>query len=73
MMTTAVMSKHALLRQWVDEVAALTQSTNIYWCDGSESEWESITNKLVDAGTFVRLVKKPNSFGVHQIPPTSPE
>ncbi|CAB5048433.1 unannotated protein [freshwater metagenome] len=62
MMTTAVMSKHALLRQWVDEVAALTQPTDIYWCDGSESEWESITNKLVDAGTFVRLVKKPNSF-----------
>ena len=61
-MTTAVLSRHTLLRKWVDEIAELTQPTDIDWCDGSDSEWENVTNKLVDAGTFVRLAKKPNSF-----------
>jgi phosphoenolpyruvate carboxykinase (GTP) len=43
-------------------VAALTQPDEIYWCDGSEEEWQTITSRLVEAGTFVRLSKKPNSF-----------
>jgi phosphoenolpyruvate carboxykinase (GTP) len=53
---------HKDLREWVNEVAALTQPTNIYLCDGSDFEWENITEKLVASGTFVRLAKKPNSF-----------
>ena len=34
------------------------------WCDGSAEEWDRVTARLVDAGTFVRLdeEKKPNSF-----------
>lgn len=47
---------------WVEEVAALTQPDQIHWCDGSEEEWERITTELVEAGTLVRLKKKPNSF-----------
>ncbi|HEX7405387.1 MAG TPA: phosphoenolpyruvate carboxykinase (GTP) [Candidatus Nanopelagicaceae bacterium] len=53
---------HSKLLEWVDEVAALTQPDEIYWCNGSEEEWEEITTQLVDAGTLVRLKKKPNSF-----------
>lgn len=60
MTTSTVMNEKLLL--WVDEVAALTQPDEIYWCDGSEEEWERITSGLVQAGTFVRLAKKPNSF-----------
>jgi len=60
-MTTSTVTNEKLLL-WVDEVAALTQPDEIYWCDGSEQEWEQITSELVDAGTFVRLAKKPNSF-----------
>ena len=60
-MTTSTVTNEKLLL-WVDEVAALTQPDEIYWCDGSEQEWERITSELVDAGTFVRLAKKPNSF-----------
>ena len=60
-MTTATVTNEKLLL-WVDEVAALTQPDEIYWCDGSEEEWEHITSALVEAGTFVRLDKKPNSF-----------
>ncbi len=60
-MTTSTVTNEKLLL-WVDEVAALTQPDDIYWCNGSEDEWEAITSGLVDAGTFVRLEKKPNSF-----------
>lgn len=31
-------------------------------CDGSASEWSLLTSDLVEAGTLVPLVKKPNSF-----------
>jgi phosphoenolpyruvate carboxykinase (GTP) len=60
-MTTSTVT-HEKLLLWVDEVAALTQPDEIYWCDGSEEEWQTITSRLVEAGTFVRLSKKPNSF-----------
>jgi phosphoenolpyruvate carboxykinase (GTP) len=60
-MTTSTVT-HEKLLLWVDEVAALTQPDDIYWCDGSIEEWETITSGLVEAGTFVRLAKKPNSF-----------
>ena len=50
------------LARWVAEVAELTQPDAVVWVDGSESEWERLTTKLVDAGTFTRLAAKPNSF-----------
>ena len=61
--TTTYRSTYAKLQSWVDEVAALTKPADIYWCEGSPEEWVSITDKLVEAGTFKRLneEKKPNS------------
>src|SRR3954451_7327811 len=53
---------HARLLAWVTEVAALTQPDVIHWCDGSDEEWQTLTHELVEAGTFTRLTKKPNSF-----------
>ncbi|MEY3382275.1 MAG: hypothetical protein RLZZ17_13, partial [Actinomycetota bacterium] len=53
---------HKDLARWVEEVALLTQPTGIHIVDGSDQEWEAITSALVDAGTFKRLKKKPNSF-----------
>jgi phosphoenolpyruvate carboxykinase (GTP) len=57
-------SSYARLQSWVDEVAALTQPDEIYWCEGTPEEWVRITDRLVEAGTFIRLndEKKPNSF-----------
>jgi phosphoenolpyruvate carboxykinase (GTP) len=43
-------------------VAARTQPEDIYWCTGTAAEWDEITTSLVEAGTFTRLKKKPNSF-----------
>ncbi|MCP2261934.1 phosphoenolpyruvate carboxykinase (GTP) [Streptoalloteichus tenebrarius] len=53
---------HQRLLAWVREVAELTTPDQVVWCDGSDDEWERMTAKLVEAGTFVRLEQKPNSF-----------
>ncbi|MBW0116061.1 phosphoenolpyruvate carboxykinase (GTP) [Pseudonocardia abyssalis] len=50
------------LLSWVREVAELTTPDRVVWVDGSDEEWERMTSALVDAGTFTRLEKKPNSF-----------
>ncbi len=49
---------------WVREIAGLTKPDRVEWCDGSEEEWQRLTQLLVDAGTFVKLdeAKRPNSF-----------
>ncbi|HEY3727002.1 MAG TPA: phosphoenolpyruvate carboxykinase (GTP) [Solirubrobacteraceae bacterium] len=57
-------SKHAGLRAWVEEVAALTQPDEIHWCDGSAAEYDQLAQQMVEAGTFQRLseAKRPNSY-----------
>ena len=53
---------HERLLSWVREVAELTTPERVVWCDGSQEEWNRLTEELVEAGTFTRLEKKPNSF-----------
>jgi phosphoenolpyruvate carboxykinase (GTP) len=57
-------TEHAGLQAWVDDVAALTQPEDIYWCDGSAEEYDLLAQVLIDAGTFERLsdAKRPNSY-----------
>ena len=57
-------TRHARLIAWVREIAALTQPDRVYWCDGSDAEWERLTGELIEAGTLKRLnpAKRPNSF-----------
>ncbi len=52
------------LLTWVAEIAALTQPDRVEWSDGSQEEWDRLTQLLVDGGTFVRLNPdlRPNSF-----------
>jgi phosphoenolpyruvate carboxykinase (GTP) len=56
-----VATDEALLA-WVAEVAELTEPERVVWVDGSDAEYKAMTDKLVEAGTFVRLQGKPNSF-----------
>ena len=52
------------LLAWVDEIAALCKPDTIYWCDGSQEEYDRLCEELVQKGTFIRLNpdKHPNSF-----------
>jgi phosphoenolpyruvate carboxykinase (GTP) len=55
---------HVRLLDWVAEVAELTRPAAIRWVDGSRGEWNELTDRLVAAGTLIRLDPKlkPNSF-----------
>jgi phosphoenolpyruvate carboxykinase (GTP) len=59
-----VLTHHAGLRAWVSDIAQLCTPNSVVWCDGSEEEWQRLTDDLVRTGTLTRLdpVKKPNSF-----------
>jgi phosphoenolpyruvate carboxykinase (GTP) len=56
--------KHKKLIAWVAEMAALTQASDIYWCDGSQAEYDRLCAQMVAAGTMKKLnsAKRPNSY-----------
>ena len=55
---------HSELVAWIDRFAALAQPAQIHWCDGSQAEYDSLCQQLVEAGTLTPLNadKRPNSF-----------
>ena len=52
------------LIRWVKDAVELCKPDSVYWCDGSQEEYDRICQEMVDAGTFVKLnaEKRPNSF-----------
>ncbi|SEK32930.1 phosphoenolpyruvate carboxykinase (GTP) [Sphingomonas palmae] len=57
-------TSHRALIDWVEQVAAHTQPDAIQWCDGSQAEWDALSEQLVQASTLVRLNPelRPDSF-----------
>ncbi len=55
---------NARLKQWVREVAQLVKPDRIYWCDGSQAEYDRLCDEMVAAGTMRRLdpARRPNSY-----------
>ncbi|MGH7966365.1 MAG: phosphoenolpyruvate carboxykinase (GTP), partial [Candidatus Binatia bacterium] len=46
------------LEQWVNQVAQLTRPKNIYWCDGSEAEYQRLIQEMLATGTLMELNQK---------------
>ena len=55
-------TNHQGVLDWVAEVAALTTPQAVVWIDGSDSQWSTLAEKLIDAGTFTALADPPNSL-----------
>lgn len=57
-------SNDSTINAWIKDIASLCEPQNIYWCDGSEEEYENFCELLVQTGTFKKLnpEKRPNSF-----------
>jgi len=56
--------KNKRLQAWAEEMAALCKPDQVYWCDGSQQEYDVLCEGMVQAGTMIRLnpQKRPNSF-----------
>ncbi len=52
------------LTTWVEDMAALCQPDAIYWCDGSEAEYQLLCDQMVASGTLIKLNPdlRPNSY-----------
>ncbi|HKS36836.1 MAG TPA: phosphoenolpyruvate carboxykinase (GTP) [Verrucomicrobiae bacterium] len=52
------------LLAWVDEMTRLCQPDRVFWCDGSEEEYQMLSELMVRNGTYTRLNEKfrPGSY-----------
>lgn len=60
--------KHAKLKAWVEEIAAMVEPKDIYVCDGTKAEYDSNMQALVDLGLAHPVPKRPNSFSFRSDP-----
>ena len=58
------MTSNQKLLKWVEEMAHLCKPDSVHWCDGSEKEYNEMCDRLVKAGTFIKLneEKRPNCY-----------
>jgi phosphoenolpyruvate carboxykinase (GTP) len=56
--------KNKELAAWVKEMAALLKPDQVYWCNGSQEEYDRLCEEMVVSGTFIKLnqEKRPGCF-----------
>jgi len=52
------------LQQWIDEVVKLTRPERVHWCDGSDSEYQSLIEQMLETGDLISLNQEthPNCY-----------
>jgi phosphoenolpyruvate carboxykinase (GTP) len=56
--------KHENLENWINEAASLCQPDTVYYCNGSQEEFDRLAQQMIKQGTLISLnpEKRPNSF-----------
>ncbi len=64
-------TKSSALQSWVDQVAARTQPDAIYWCTGTDAEYQQMIDSMLGDGTLTTLnpEKYPNCY-LHRSDPS---
>jgi phosphoenolpyruvate carboxykinase (GTP) len=59
-----VATNNKKLLDWVAEIEAMCKPDKVYWCDGSEREYQDIIDVMIAAGSVTKLdeSKRPNSY-----------
>ncbi|MEO7934046.1 MAG: phosphoenolpyruvate carboxykinase (GTP) [Chthoniobacterales bacterium] len=62
--STAPITRNKSLLAWVERMQKLCQPESVYWCNGTQEEYDRLCGQMVGTGTFTRLnpVKRPNSY-----------
>jgi len=55
---TSLSSMSSDVSSWVASVAKLTKPAHIYWCDGSDAEFQMLRRALLDSGELMALDEK---------------
>ncbi len=65
-----VPTKNKRLISWVKDTAALCQPDEVYWCDGSQEEYDKLAQFMTETGTARWLDPdlRPNSLYVRSAP-----
>ena len=50
-----MVSKLDALERWVNDVAALTRPAQIHWCDGSDAEYQTLVQQMLQTGDLIEL------------------
>jgi len=48
-------TRNARLVAWVEAMAALCKPDRVYWCDGSQAEYDRLCEEMIASGTLMRL------------------